>query len=422
MSTLDRPGGAPRHLVLIDFDWEDADLLPELLRMPGVSVRLVAGATDRDAGVRVAELCGLPRSVELVDLTREIFDVALLSERSPRRDQIERLLRALGTPIEPPVGFVRNGETRERREPAHDGGSGYDAAQLIEAARNDTFLDGHDDVPGLAGPAGLDGRRELPDPEDSLGLERQLADWVAETRATTAVLVRVEADAQSRLCRSGPEDALLESLVQLAARLDMPHVLRREDGPQQGRLWGAWPFRTEHRRAVLAVAAADGESGRHVWESAVQSLCAAWSVADHERLADPPRVNILPAEAFGQRLAMALERHEAEGFRFALHRLVFLGSEAAVDALIRDLPDRLRGTDCLCRPAPDELLLLCAGSTRAYAHVRHRIEALWRQAWGASGGSGDAPEIADERLALDGGDDVRGFMNAAQGWFAPARP
>jgi hypothetical protein len=34
----------PRRVVLIDFDWQDADLLPELLKRPGVSVRLVAGS------------------------------------------------------------------------------------------------------------------------------------------------------------------------------------------------------------------------------------------------------------------------------------------------------------------------------------------------------------------------------------------
>src|SRR5580765_2168472 len=87
----------PRRVVLIDFDWQDADLLPELLRMPGVSVRLVAGAGPDDAGVRVAGLCGLPRSTEMSDLTREIFDLALLGPHSPRREQVERLLRALGT-------------------------------------------------------------------------------------------------------------------------------------------------------------------------------------------------------------------------------------------------------------------------------------------------------------------------------------
>src|SRR5205085_5325452 len=110
-----------------------------------------------------------------------------------------------------------------------------------------------------------------------------------------------------------------------------------------------------------------------------------------------------------------------EGFRFALHRLVFDGPDAAMDELIRELPDRLRGTDCLCRPTAGELLLLCAGSARAYAHVRRRIEGLWRQAWAATGGSGAAPEPIDERLGLDVSDDPKGFLEAARGWMAADR-
>ena len=59
-----------RRVVLVDFDWQDADLIPELLARPGISVRLVAGSDTDDAGVRLAELCGLPRTVDLADLTR----------------------------------------------------------------------------------------------------------------------------------------------------------------------------------------------------------------------------------------------------------------------------------------------------------------------------------------------------------------
>ena len=104
--------------------------------------------------------------------------------------------------------------------------------------------------------------------------------------------------------------------------------------------------------------------------------------------------------------------------RFALHRLTFARNEAAIDELLRVLPDRLRGTDCLCRPTPHELLLLCAGSTRAFAHVRSRIQALWTTAWTEAGGSGHAPEIHDDRLELDGDGGLR-FMDAARGWLAP---
>src|SRR5262245_66358604 len=77
--------GARRRIVLIDFDWQDADLLPRLLQRPGVSVRLVAGERTEDAGLRMAEVCGLPRTLDLADLTREIFDMALVSDRSVRR-------------------------------------------------------------------------------------------------------------------------------------------------------------------------------------------------------------------------------------------------------------------------------------------------------------------------------------------------
>src|SRR4030067_694168 len=109
--------GARRRIVLVDFDWQDADLLPRLLRRPEISdrlvaggvgggggtrgggrrvlprllrrpeisVRLVAGGDGEEAGTRVAEMCGLPCTVDLADLTREIFDLALVSERSPRR-------------------------------------------------------------------------------------------------------------------------------------------------------------------------------------------------------------------------------------------------------------------------------------------------------------------------------------------------
>lgn len=97
----------PRRVVLVDFDWQDADLFPDLFRHPDVAVRLVAGERAQDAGLRVAEMCGLPRTMDLADLTREIFDLALVSERSSRRTQLESLLLALGTPCQTPQDFLR---------------------------------------------------------------------------------------------------------------------------------------------------------------------------------------------------------------------------------------------------------------------------------------------------------------------------
>ena len=416
MSTLDRSGGAPRHLVLIDFDWEDADLLPELLRMPGVSVRLVAGAGEEDAGVRIAELCGLPLSIDPADLARDIFDVALVGERSGRREQVERLLRALGTPVESPSQFVR-GAAVARREPAEDAGHGEaQPATLVCAAPEPSaaaastataYPTAAADARGAtargvsaahASPADEPRPAPLPGPDDAPGLERALAAWARETQASAAALFFADGERLTRVCGSGPEDPLLESLAQLVSRLDVPHVLTREDGPQQGRLWGAWPFGTAPRRAVLSVGAAEGARGRQVWEAAVHALGAAWCRTDDTIGARPAGPNLLPWDAFAHRLQAIVDRHHADGLRFALHRLVFGRHERELDELMRGLPDRLRSTDCLCRRSAHELLLLCTGSPHASECIGHRIRALWAAAWTAAGRAGPAPEILDERL------------------------
>ena len=66
----------------------------------------------------MAELCELPRTTDLADLTREIFDLAVVSERSPRRTQIEGLLLALGTPCVTPEGLLRGPDLSQAHTPA----------------------------------------------------------------------------------------------------------------------------------------------------------------------------------------------------------------------------------------------------------------------------------------------------------------
>src|SRR5215831_19324186 len=127
-----------RRIVLIDFDWQDADLLPRLLKQPHVAVRLVAGARSDEAGLRLAEICGLPRTVDLADLTREIFDLALVSERSPRRTQIEGLLLALGTPSLTPQHFMAN-DAGADTTPAVEAPLELHAAALETALGGDSF-------------------------------------------------------------------------------------------------------------------------------------------------------------------------------------------------------------------------------------------------------------------------------------------
>src|SRR5262245_60897841 len=131
--------GASRRVVLIDFDWHDADLLPELLRQPGLSVRLVAGERPDDAGLRVADLCGLPRTLDLADLTREIFDLAVVSERSPRRTQVEGLLLALGTPTVSPESLLEGRAATANEPPAIEAPLTLHAAAFEEALGGEEF-------------------------------------------------------------------------------------------------------------------------------------------------------------------------------------------------------------------------------------------------------------------------------------------
>jgi hypothetical protein len=416
MSVLESNPGALRRIVLIDFDWDDADTLPELLRAPGVRVQRVIGIDAENPGVRVAELYGLPHSLELADLTREVFDLAIVGERSPRREQVERLLRALGTPLQTPAGH--NGIPHERRDagdeaPRAERDTSEVGEPLAEAA---WAMESIEPVTGATFDAGAWGNQPLPGPDDPVELERRLTSWAAETHSSSAALYLLEPERQVRLCRTGPEDPLLESLAQLSSRLDAPHVLVREDGPQHGRLWAAWPFRACGQRAILAVAGADASRGRQVWEEAVRALEVAWSPPDSEGATS---VNVLPVEVFARRVQMALDRHRADGFRFALHRLDFGSHDAALEALLARLPQRLRGADCVCRPSPHELLLLCAGSSRAFHVVRRRIGELWREAWAATGRSGPVVEPRDERWEIGASQDITEWLRVAEGWFPP---
>src|SRR5262245_17574008 len=115
---------------------------------------------------------------------------------------------------------------------------------------------------------------------------------------------------------------------------------------------------------------------------------------------------------------MAVERHRTDGFRFAVHRLRFEGPPERVDDLVERLPERLRGTDGLCRVTPQELLLLCAGPTGAFLVVRARVQSIWEQCWSDSGRAGRAPELADDRLEIRDPEDAPTFLATARGWLA----
>ena len=246
---------APRRLLLIDFDWHDSDLIPELFTQPGVSVRLVAGDGPQDPGVRVAELCGLPRTLDLADLTREIFDLAVVGERSSRRTQLESLLVALGTPYVTPDEYLRGraaGDDVSR--------PGVDASLALHAAALEQSLAGAVDslvdeaLPDLAEstplaprtiPASLSPRMSAVTLHDfpSAGARHQLEDalkaLVIRTGAGTAEVHEGDRAQLRLLAQIGPEDRLLKGLIDLANEMGTPQVVTRMSDPGRGRTWAA---------------------------------------------------------------------------------------------------------------------------------------------------------------------------------------
>jgi hypothetical protein len=437
--TASAHAGTQRRVVLIDFDWQDADLMPELLRQTDLAVRLVAGVRPDDAGLRVAELCGLPLTLDLADLTREIFDIAVVGERSPRRTQIEGLLLALGTPCASPHSVIEGHSVMDGFIPA------IEAPLALHAAAFETALGGDDfasiveqslpdlsaDAPtaplvvratGRPGPAIMT-LEDFPSPEDRKGLEGALAALVVQTGAGGAELYAGRADQLEVMAHVGPEDTLLTSLIEIALELNTPQVVSRLTGPQGGKAWGAWPFQTTQRRGVLAAAAIDPAEGWTSWERMVEELRSTWDERDRAQAA--PAFPILPGaetgwllpDAFRGRIRLAVDRNRVDGLRFAVHRLKFPSGDAAILRFCEQLPAQLRDSDCICRPSPGEMLLLTAGAADAFVHVRRRLMTLWESAWRETSQVPPAPPLSSERIEISGPEDADAFLGTVATWI-----
>ena len=432
--------GAQRRVVLIDFDWHDADLLPELLRQPGLSVRLVAGERPDDAGLRVADLCGLPRTLDLADLTREIFDLAVVSERSPRRTQVEGLLLALGTPTVTPDSLLSGRGEAVSEPPAIEAPLALHAAAFEEALGGEEFTaivdqslpDLSQDAPTAPQPVRITGQRgpsvptlaDFPSPEDRKGLEQALSSLVLGTGAEAAELHAGHSGRLERVVQVGPEDPLLRGLVDLALELNVPQVVSRLTGPHEGKAWGAWPFKTTQRQGVIAAAAIDPAQGWTTWERMVEELRSTWDERDREQagpafpLLPGARHGWLEVDAFRGRAQLAIERNRRDGLRFAVHRLLFGEAPVSVDLLCERLPQHLRETDCICHPGPCEVLLLTAGQPEAFSHLRRRLLQLWEQTWHEGGQAPPAPPITDEHVDMRGPEDAENFLAVVGRWLS----
>ena len=428
-----------RRAVLIDFDWQDSDLIPALLRQPGLAVRLVAGERNDEAGLRVAELCGLPRTVDLADLTREIFDVALVSERSPRRTQVEGLLLALGTPSSTPQSYLDGLPPAEQETPGIEAPLALHAAAFEDALGGEAFAalveqalpdlsEGAPTVPGPVRPTALPASvvrslDDFPSPEDRRGLEEALHSLMASTGAESAEFHAGRNDQVQRVVQAGKEDRLLRGLIDMALEVNQPQIVSRMSGPEQGKIWGAWPFRTTQHRGVLAAAGIGEKTKCSPWEKMVDELRNTWDRHDRE-LAGPafPMVpdsdrRWLGPDEFAARLELAVERNRRDGMRFAVHRLEFSDAPEAFAVIQAKLPDQLRDTDSICIAAPRVVLLLTAGPAGSFLHVRRRLLALWEQSWNDAQLIPPPPPIVDQHIEMLSPEDAEGFLTKAGGWL-----
>ncbi len=439
LSATTSHNASPRRVVLVDFDWRDADLLPELLARPGLSVRLVAGQRSDGAGLQMAELCELPHTIDLADLTREIFDLAVVSERSPRRTQVEGLLLALGTPCVSPESLLRGADLTHAHTPAVEaplalhavalenalGGADFDA--LIEQALPD-IGEGAPTAPRSVAPAGRSELRmpslaEFPSLEDRQGLEQALADLASGTGAQAAELRAGRTGNVELLARVGGEDPLLSGLIDLALSQNTPQVISRLTGPHEGKAWGAWPFRTTRSRGVIAAAAIDPASGWTTWQQTLEGLRQAWDLRDREQatpafpLVPDGQQGWLDPEGFRTAISLAVARNQRDGLSFAVHRFEFANRPEALGSLCERLPSQLRDTDRLHRSEQRVVLLLTTCSQVAFEPVRRRITALWEAVWQEVGGTPPAPGVVESRTEITGPAEAERFQATATSWL-----
>ena len=444
MSSLPHEPVTPvtRRLLLLDLDWQDADRLPGILNQPGVSVRLVAGQSAQDPGLRMAELCDLPRTLDLADLTREIFDLALVGERSPRRAQLEALLSALGTPVLTPDQFLFGAFMPSA--PTTDAEPSLPSTWPIPHAHEASPMPAVDDLidealPELAAPVPsvptssllppgprikLATLEDFPSPEVRSQLEDALKHLVNVTGAGSAQLHAGDRHQITLVAQVGPEDRLLRGLIDLANELGTPQVVTRQSDPGRGLTWAAWPFQSMQRRGVLAGAAIDAEHGLASWQNMISDLRDTWDREDRERTAVAyPLTPIrsggwLDPEAFRMRVDLAIDRNRRDGLRFELHRLEFPEAHAALVGLCDTLPLQLRDCDALCRPFPQVLCLLMAGEPGQFAAVQRRLVQAWERAWTQAGLHGPTMPFVDRHVALHGPEDRDAVRTAADVWLA----
>ena len=156
----------------------------------------------------------------------------------------------------------------------------------------------------------------------------------------------------------------------------------------------------------------------------VDDLKGTWDQEDRQRASasfpfTPLRAaGWLDVEEFRSRLELSLERHRHDRMRFELHRLEFPDAAAAIEMLVEWMPGQIRDSDCITRPGARVVMLLTAGPSESFLHLRRRLLALWDTAWRDSGFAPPASAIVDQHVALVGPEDAEAFLAAAGVWLS----
>jgi hypothetical protein len=365
---------ALRRLALIDLGEREAAAIASIAERADFSVQLAVGERAGDPWLQALAGRGIAATTEIAELTRHVFDVAVVGEASPRRERMITLMRAMGTQVMP---------WNELLPPT--------PPELHVVAG------GKSTVP----PA--------PTPDDPAAVEEWLGRLADQTGASAARLVR--AGSRRRVvAHVGDGDPMLETLSSLALQNGAPRMVSGVEGPEDGRLSGSWPITTSFFSGALAAAGLPSEAARAMWEIAARELvdsCARKAGRCEARGDWHP-----PAE-FLARVRVAI----AEGGedRHSLHRLQFEGPLSAVETFCLGIHSRLRDTDVLCRPAPDQVLLLCSGTSTDFVHVRRRLNDLWEEVC-RTAGLPPTLLLSDERIEMSSPAEASLLFAAASGW------
>lgn len=446
-------GPARRRAVLVDFDWQDAEALVRLRAEATLTIRLVLGPAGESPSMKLAALSDLPRSSDVDMVTPAKYDIAIVSERSPRRREMEALFASLGIQARTPAQVLDAGSrgpvagvvVPSARPPAR----AHDLARAIETEflrrdpvsrlrRAEAPKESKPRIPVAGAQAlrpelrGIAGLEAIPDPDDYEALARVLGMLMSHTGATHADLRIGRNENLETMVEIGRADLMTETLTELAVRNRHELVVQVVAGRDSARVFGAWPIVTPGFFAIMNAGGIDPARPWEAWRALGEEMERCWSDgasgaggagASDAGPAEPPpetRGRWMPPEDFRRYLDQVLELNRRDGRRFSLHRYRFAAPYPVLEDLFELLPRNLRGGDVLCRPCGNTFLLLTGSAPAAFFRLNQRILHLWEGCWRMRLDDAADPRVDIETVELASPGGGTAFLARADAWLTPA--